>query len=224
MQEEEKGVRHFRQFRSSSEAGLRHADHFSVAMALNTIHTWTNWHPREVSFQSSAPFGFDLESRLGVSAVFNQSASSMLIPKWLLARSLKQDSLKEPGLLVSDRISMHWIDALRSIIEILLYEDCIDIHATAEATGTSVRSLQRRLLAEGYTYSSLVEQIRFNKAASMLRDPKTKMIDIALDLGYQSPGSFSRAFRRWSGFSPQEFRSMSLGTELETELVSKKLA
>jgi AraC-like DNA-binding protein len=224
MEREEEGVVHFRQFRVSSEVGLRQADHFSVAMTLNTIQTWANWRPNEVSFQSSDPLGFDLESGLETNAVFSQIASSILLPKWLLAKSIRQCRLNEPDPLVPDWTSVHWIDALRSIIEALLFEECIDIHATAEAAGTSVRSLQRRLLAEGYTYSSLVEQIRFTKAASLLRDPHAKIIDIALDLGYQNPGSFSRAFRRWSGFSPQEFRNMSLGTELETELVGKKPA
>ena len=44
----------------------------------------------------------------------------------------------------------------------------------------------------------------------MLADPDVKVIEIAGALGYTDAGNFTRAFRSWTGLSPQEFRRTSL--------------
>jgi AraC-like DNA-binding protein len=73
-----------------------------------------------------------------------------------------------------------------------------------------VRTLQRRLAHAGITYARLVAKIRFDMAARRLADPKVKLLDIALDLGYSDHAHFTRAFRRWTGTTPREFRQQKL--------------
>jgi AraC-like DNA-binding protein len=80
------------------------------------------------------------------------------------------------------------------------------IEDVAEMAGCSVRSLQRRLAREGVRYSDLVKRARFNLAVKRLIANDGPMIDIAFDLGYADQSHFSRAFRRWAGMSPLEFR------------------
>ena len=58
----------------------------------------------------------------------------------------------------------------------------------------------------GLTYSDLVQQARFEAAAELLKNPDTKIIDVAFDVGYEDPSHFARAFRRVSGITPREFR------------------
>jgi AraC-like DNA-binding protein len=53
----------------------------------------------------------------------------------------------------------------------------------------------------------LVDQVRFNQAVALLRQSDTKLLDIATELGYTDPANFGRAFRRWAGMSPREFRA-----------------
>lgn len=79
----------------------------------------------------------------------------------------------------------------------------------AEMVGLSVRSLQRKLSVAGLTYSSLLEQTRFNNAIKLLTDDENKIIDVAFSSGYADPAHFSRAFRRISGCTPREFRDRS---------------
>ena len=88
----------------------------------------------------------------------------------------------------------------------LSWQEYPDIHQTAEFLGVSVRTLQRYLAEAGTTHESLVGRARFRTAAAVLEETDTKILEIALDLGYSDHAHFMRAFRRWAGFSPQEYR------------------
>ncbi len=64
-----------------------------------------------------------------------------------------------------------------------------------------------RLAESGHTYSSLLARARLAVARQMLLDgAPTKVIDIALELGYTDPAHFTNAFRRWVGVSPTAYR------------------
>ncbi len=76
----------------------------------------------------------------------------------------------------------------------------------AEMAGVSTRSLQRKLLGAGLTYSGVLEFVRFEKAKTLLRDTDSKIIDVAFATGYTDPAHFSRAFRRIAGVTPRQFR------------------
>lgn len=78
----------------------------------------------------------------------------------------------------------------------------------ASAAGLSVRTLQRRLATFGVDYSSLIDRVRFDRAQVLLADPRRHLIDIAFDLGYTDASSFTRAFRRWTGATPSDFRKL----------------
>jgi AraC-like DNA-binding protein len=71
----------------------------------------------------------------------------------------------------------------------------------------SRRSLQRRLAEAEATYQSLVDETRRDLALRYLEDPQKSATDIAFLLGYSQQSAFTRAFRRWTGTSPSEYRS-----------------
>lgn len=96
--------------------------------------------------------------------------------------------------------------ALQQVITTMLPDGYPDIHRLAEAVRMSVRTLQRRLQLEGTTFARAVERARFDEARRLLGDPSRKVIDVALDLGYSDHAHFTRAFARWAGRPPQEFR------------------
>ena len=98
-------------------------------------------------------------------------------------------------------------DKVKCLIKSCLYEGCPDIESTASIASVSVRTLQRKLATAGVTYSDLVQQARYEEASRMLINGDAKVIDIAYDLGYEDPSNFSRAFRRFAGASPCEFRA-----------------
>jgi AraC-like DNA-binding protein len=69
-----------------------------------------------------------------------------------------------------------------------------------------VRTLQRQLAEAGITHEALVGRARYATAAAVLEETDLKILEIALDLGYSDHAHFTRAFRRWAGCSPQEYR------------------
>jgi AraC-like DNA-binding protein len=77
----------------------------------------------------------------------------------------------------------------------------------------SVRTLQRRLAEAGVSHQMLVAQARLATAAAVLERTDAKVLDLALDLGYSDHANFTRAFRRWTGYAPREFRSRNVRLE-----------
>ena len=71
----------------------------------------------------------------------------------------------------------------------------------------SRRSLQRRLAEADASYQSLVDETRRDMALRYLEDRGKSATDIAFLLGYSQQSAFTRAFRRWTGKSPSEYRS-----------------
>ena len=71
----------------------------------------------------------------------------------------------------------------------------------------STRTLQRRLLAERVTFQNLVEEARRELAQHYLLESSLELNETAYLLGYEDPNSFFRAFHRWEGITPGEWRS-----------------
>ena len=92
------------------------------------------------------------------------------------------------------------------------------IGRVAEKMATSVRTLQRRLRRAGLTYSNIVQRARCAAAERMLKDGEVGIGDVARALGYSDPAHFTRAFQRWTGSTPRNFRSRaaSSGKALST--------
>lgn len=70
----------------------------------------------------------------------------------------------------------------------------------------SSSTLKRRLAEEGTTFRDLLEDLRHDTARQMLMDSHASISEVAHRLGYRDLAAFSRAFRRWSGKTPSEFR------------------
>jgi AraC-like DNA-binding protein len=96
--------------------------------------------------------------------------------------------------------------AIRQIINTYALAKNISIGEVASIADMSVRSLQRRLKENGLKFNDLMNQAKFAHAGDQLRDTKIPVKEIAASLGYSDPAHFTRAFRRWSGLAPNEFR------------------
>ncbi len=70
----------------------------------------------------------------------------------------------------------------------------------------SVRTLQRKLAAEGVTFREVHDAAAARLAMSWLSDPKVSVAEVAFLLGFSDPSSFNRAFRRWTGQTPGVWR------------------
>jgi AraC-like DNA-binding protein len=110
--------------------------------------------------------------------------------------------------LVSTVALVDFPESVARLVRISLRQGQSQIRSIASAAGISVRTLQRRLAECGLEYSALVEGARFEIAADLLKNQRCKLIDIAYDVGYADAASFTRAFRRWTGVTPSEYRHL----------------
>jgi len=69
------------------------------------------------------------------------------------------------------------------------------------------RTLHRRLAASGTNFRALVDECRYEIARQMLHDSDSDIGRIAYVLDYADTSAFARAFRRWSGTTPSDWRS-----------------
>ena len=91
-------------------------------------------------------------------------------------------------------------------LEPLLATGPIGIAAVARALGYSRQTLYRRLKAEGVTYEDVLDKLRRRLAIRFIRDEGLSVKDAAYRLGFSDPAAFSRAYKRWTGASPNASR------------------
>lgn len=83
------------------------------------------------------------------------------------------------------------------------------IKTVARVLGTSTRTLQRRLREEGVNFADLLDTFRRRMAGELLQRHDLAVYEVAFLLGYSEPSTFFRAFRRWTGMSPLQYREAS---------------
>ena len=83
-----------------------------------------------------------------------------------------------------------------------------EVGEIAHRLGVSRRTLARRLSGEGLSFSELLEDLKLHLAKRYLADGNLSISQIAWLLGYQEIGAFSRAFKRWTGKTPRDTRSV----------------
>lgn len=80
------------------------------------------------------------------------------------------------------------------------------LEQAAAAQAMSARTLRRRLVDLGSSYQLMMEQMRRGRAVELLVHSDDSVDCIAQRLGYADPSNFGRAFRRWTGVSPRQYR------------------
>jgi AraC-like DNA-binding protein len=81
-----------------------------------------------------------------------------------------------------------------------------DFDGLADDLNMTPATLRRRLREEGMSYQSIKDELRRDLAIGYLSHSGRTVMDIALELGFSERSAFHRAFRKWTGASPGEFR------------------
>lgn len=76
----------------------------------------------------------------------------------------------------------------------------------AEKLGINVRNLQRRLKSLGTSYQNLLDEVRHDCAIELVTNSDIALTEIAYNIGYAEPSAFYKAFKRWTGYTPGDYR------------------
>ncbi len=90
-----------------------------------------------------------------------------------------------------------------------LDDETLSIQKVAREMTISVRTLQKRLEGEGMDYSELLKDIRQRLAMRYLRESYT-VEEITYLLGFSEASVFRKAFKKWSGMTPGEYRQRAV--------------
>jgi AraC-like DNA-binding protein len=153
------------------------------------------------------------EALLGIPVVRGEYASlSVSAAAWLqlnpnhqalvYSNTLRELQRKEQKL--AEHLTLY--SELQDIIEACLLRRHVTQEDVAGQLGISVRNLQRRLKALGTTYQMLLDESRQNLAMKLIRDESVPLYEIAYMVGYAEPSAFYKAFRRWTGATPGDYR------------------
>ena len=91
-----------------------------------------------------------------------------------------------------------------------LHKGEASIDAIASELGMSRATLYRRLKQEGTTFAEVADELRCRMASDYLSARKVSVNEAAYLVGFSEASSFVRAFRRWTGQTPTEYRDQLL--------------
>lgn len=97
---------------------------------------------------------------------------------------------------------------LRELIRSRIGDSQLTVDSLASEIGLSKWMFRRLLRDEGVRFTDLVTTVKKEIANELLGNPDTPLTEIALSLGYSELSAFSRAYRQWTGISPQQYRLM----------------
>lgn len=196
--------------------GVRHATEASLSsyVARGRALTGVDLTPRAVRFAHAAPADVSELGRVFRSPLtFNAPTDQLVIAASDLALPLEHDdaALRE----ILDRQAEAMIERLpptsgsfapevaRALLP-MIPDGEPRIADVAARLGMSARSLQRKLAAEGESFTMLVDRVRRDLALRYLENAHLPMRDVAFLVGFSEPSAFSRAYRRWMGHPPTQ--------------------
>ncbi len=202
-------------------AKMRYTATTCVASALSQARKLTGRQdlvPVRVHFQHPRPLEAErYEAFFGAPVEFASEATAIVFPGWAASLPLVR---QDPSLFAylsrhAEALLAHLppredalADRVRELVADTLRSGTLTQARVAKRLALSERTLQRRLRDEGTSFAEIVDETRRALAHDYLREPGLAMYEIALLLGYSEPSAFFRAFRRWTGRTPLEFRQL----------------
>ncbi|WP_460838818.1 AraC family transcriptional regulator [Noviherbaspirillum agri] len=109
-----------------------------------------------------------------------------------------------------------------AVLQQLLAQGMANKEKVAGLMGISPRTLQQRLAEEGSSFVAVQDEVRHRLALQYLADPMLSLGQIAVLLNFSDASAFYRAFRRWTGTVPGDYRRTHRHTERDTERDTSK--
>lgn len=158
------------------------------------------------------PHAAEYRRLFGCPVRFGQSVDTLWIPTAALDTPLLASNPEVHTLLAAtadrhlEELSDRLTTRVRAVVESLLPEGPPSIDRVARRLALSERSLQRGLHGEGTSFIDLVDATRHTLACRYLEEDRFASVEISYLVGFSHPNSFYRAFRRWTGVTPEAYR------------------
>lgn len=168
----------------------------------------------ELRFDCPQPAHFArYQSRLP-QVLFDQSANQLRFPAALLDAPMPSADATAAQLISAqcerelDMLGGQGISLRAQVFALLqsLGPPYLNQQQLAQRLNLSTRSLKRRLQQESCQFSALLDELRAAESRRLLRETPWTMARLAEHMGYADPANFSRAFRRWTGQTPGQYR------------------
>jgi AraC-like DNA-binding protein len=197
---------HYADLRAASGYHLAQTYQLAVILELLRHFLGRNWVPAEIGVESATvPIGLrDLFP--GCRILSGRRVGYIAVPRSCLhigASARAQGRASDP-LVMTD--GFDYVDTLVALLKAYLADGYPSARDAASLIGTSERTLARALSSRGLTYGAVIDEVRFNVAAELLRETDARITEISLSVGFDDPAHFARMFRRIAGLSPREYR------------------
>ena len=196
---------------------LRQSNEHGMAIILNALRMMvgSQWSPLEVQFNHEAPAQTSEHHRIFRAPVlFGCETNALVVGRDLIDRAVPaaDPQLYQIMKQYLDQIlsAMPREDGLLGSIRKAIAESICDGDPTlariAKKMATGPRTLQRRLKDYGSDFKKLVEDTRRRLSLTYLKDHNNSLTEVAFLLGYSELSAFNRAFKRWTGSTPLDYR------------------
>ncbi len=174
--------------------------------------------PRQVGFHYDQPSDTSAHENLFAPAVvkFGTDVSFQIFDNEILDqpiiganRSLFRSFEEKVQRVVGQLDSLDtWADRVRQTIAEHLKGTSPTLEAVSSTLAVSVRTLQLRLCDEGTSFSQILTETKSDLAKEFLKSGDVRNEEIAYLLGYSEQSAFARSFKKWTGHTPTQFRTI----------------
>ena len=173
------------------------------------------WAPEQVLFEHLRPEGWHKHSKFfDAPVLFGQPRNAMIFKRSCLERpmpdkdglllQLLSATMQRNLPVINSKTSL--VDSVRREIQQALDHEDLNLKLIAGRLNLTSWTFQRRLNDLGLTFTSLVDDVRWNIACNKLTQSSLPISELAVQLGFSEVSAFSRAFSRTHGMSPRQWR------------------
>ena len=142
---------------------------------------------------------------------FSFEARWLALPVVQNPQSLREFLAQAPAnLLIRYRDTSSVSERIRRLLSRRLDSELPSLEAVSALMAMTPQTLRRHLHDEGHGYQALKDALRRDTAIEHLSRPELTLVDIAQRLGFSEPSTFHRAFKKWTGVAPGEYRNTHL--------------
>ncbi len=167
---------------------------------------------KEVHFEQSLPSKYKFETFFSCPVIFESSHNKIVFHKrdaYINQHNYHCDLVKSLDQWIENQLRRLKDDMTSNKVKKILFsylaEGAFTQQNIARCLAMSPRKLQRKLNEEGTTYTELLNDFRKNMAIKLILKKVMPLSEVSCTLGFNNQSNFTRAFKRWTGTTPNQY-------------------